>query len=115
MCSYLGSQHFLFKMASQTRSYGRSSSRVSLDKLKELMKEHMGDGPNESWLEADEKLTLSLFLHFFVALGHETTRVNPVAAAGCAENLWKLGKQKLSLMQRSLGTKHLMAPSSLVR
>ena len=102
MCSYLGSQHFLFKMASQTRSYGRSSSRVSLDKLKDLMKEHMGDGPPESWLEADEKLTLSLWLHFFIALAHETTRVNPVAVAGCAESLWKLDRKKCHLLGTSL-------------
>ena len=102
MCSYLGSQHFLFKMASQTRSYERSSSRVSLDKLKDLMKEHMGDGPPESWLEADDKLTLSLFLQFFIALAHETTRVNPVAVAGCAQSLWKFDKKTCNLLGNSL-------------
>ena len=102
-------------MASNNRSYARAERTIGFGRLQELMKQHMGDGPADSFLEADESLTLSLYLHFFVALGHETTRVNPVAAAGCAENRWKLGKQKLSLMQRSLGTKHLMAPSSLVR
>ena len=76
-------------MASSTRSYARSKSTVGFGTLKELMKEHMGDGPTDDWMEAGEDcgLTLSLYLHFFVALGHVTTRVNGKAIAGCADNL----------------------------
>ena len=122
LCSYLGSQHFWFKMASNSRTYDRAKSTIDLSTLKELMKEHMGDGPKDTWLEAGDVLTLSLYLHFFVSLGQVTTRVNKLAIAGCADDLWKLGKHKanlfgtalkLSLMQRRLGTKQLMAASSL--
>ena len=70
--------------------------------LQELMKQHMGDGPTDDFLEANESLTLSLYLHFFVALAHETTRVNGAAVAGCAENRWKSGKQKSHLFGSSL-------------
>ena len=45
LCSYLGSPHFLFKMASHNRSYARSKSTIGFGRLQELMKQHMGDGP----------------------------------------------------------------------
>ena len=93
----MGSQDFWFKMASHTRTYDRAKCTIDFRTLKELMKEHMGDGPTDAWMEAGDVLTLSLYLHFFVALGHVTTRVNGTAIAGCADNLWKLGKHKCGL------------------
>ena len=89
-------------MASITRTYERSKSTIDLSTLKELMKEHMGDGPQDAWLEAGDVLTLSLYLHFFVSLGQVTTRVNKLAIAGCADDLWKLGKHKANLFGTAL-------------
>ena len=92
----------LFKMASNPRTYDRAKSTIDLSTLKDLMKQHMGDAPTDAWMEAGEVLTLSLYLHFFVALGHVTTRVNGTAIAACAGNLWKFGKHKAGLFGTAL-------------
>ena len=110
-------------MASTKKSYDRAKSTISLEKLQEIMKEHIAE-PTDDWMEVtDQSLLIKLYLPFFVALGQETARINGVAVAQSAESLWKLGKHKSHLfgaalesaVSRSLGTKQLMAPSSVLR
>ena len=112
-------------MDSDKKSILRAKSTISFEALQDLMKEHIGE-PTDEWMEIeDDCLIIKLYLHFFVALAQQTTRLNAVAVAQRADSLWKLGKNKahllallwkmLSLTQRKLGTKQFMAPSSLVR
>ena len=89
-------------MASNNRSYARAKSTISLGRLQELMKEHIGE-PTDDWMESeDDNLTIKLYLNFFVALAQETARLNAVAVAQSAESLWKLGKHKSHLFGTAL-------------
>ena len=87
-------------MASNNRSYARAKSTISLGRLQELMKEHIGE-PTDEWMEGED-VTIKLYLDFFLALAQETARLNPVAVAVCADSLWKLGKNKAHLFGTAL-------------
>ena len=89
-------------MASYNRSYGRVSSTISLGRLQELMKEHIGE-PTDDWTEGeDDNATTKLYLNFALALAQETARLNPVAVAVRADSLWRLGKNKAHLFGTAL-------------
>ena len=48
-------------MASNNRSYARAKSTISLPKLQELMKEHIGKSTDE-WMESeDDSITIQLY------------------------------------------------------
>ena len=80
----------------------RSKSTISHGKLKELMKEHIGEPTDDSMEVTDHIFTTKLYLDFFVALGKETARLNSMAAALSAESQWKLGKHKAHLFGTAL-------------
>ena len=89
-------------MDSDKKSIIRAKSTISFEPLQDLMKEHIGE-PTDAWMEIqDDSLIIKLYLHFFVALAQQTTRVNAVAVAQSADRLWKLGKQKSALFGKAL-------------
>ena len=89
-------------MDSHKKSITRAKSTISFEALQDLMKEHIGE-PTDDWMEIeDDQQIIKLYLNFFVALAQQTTRVNAVAVAQSADNLWKLGKKKSHLFGTAL-------------
>ena len=89
-------------MDSDKKSFIRAKSTISFEALQNLMKEHIAE-PTDEWMEIEDgSLIIKLYLHFFVALAQQTTRVNAMAVAQSADNLWKLGKKKSHLFGTAL-------------
>ena len=89
-------------MDSHKKSITRAKSTISFEALQDLMKEHIGE-PTDEWMEIeDDSLIIKLYLHFFVALAQQTTRINAVAVAKNADRMWKMGKHKAALFGRAL-------------
>ena len=89
-------------MDSDKKSILRAKSTISFEPLQDLMKEHIGE-PTDEWMEIeDDSLIIKLYLHFFVALAQQTTRVNAVAVAQIANRLWKMGMHKAALFGKAM-------------
>ena len=84
------------------KSFTRAKSTISFEALQNLMKEHIAE-PTDEWMEIeDDSLIIKLYLHFFVALAQQTTRVNAVAVAQIANRLWKMGMHKATLFGKAM-------------
>ena len=89
-------------MDSDKKSIIRAKSTISFEALQNLMKEHIAE-PTDEWMEIeDDSLIIKLYLHFFVALAQQTTRVNAVAVAQIANRLWKMGMHKATLFGKAM-------------
>ena len=80
----------------------RSSSTISYETCRGLMKEHLGEEAGEAWQTDDQLYIISKHLSFFIGVAEHTTRLNPVCLALNAQFLWQMDKHKATLWGKSM-------------
>ena len=72
---------------------GRNKCVIDYEQLKGLMKEHVAE-PKEEWAHCEQLRLVKLYKPFFKELAEVTQRINPVALAQAARELFQLPKDE---------------------
>ena len=80
----------------------RSSSTISYETCRGLMKEHLGEEAGEAWQTDDQLYIISKHLSFFLHVAEHTHRLNPVCLALNAQFLWQMDKHKANMWAKSM-------------
>ena len=80
----------------------RSSSTISYETCRGLMKEHLGEQAGDAWQTDDQLYIISKHLSFFAGAAEHTTRLNSVCLALNAQFLWQMDKHKATLWGKSM-------------